>query len=123
MINALLNNHIPKKPITKKELNTKSNPWLTGGILTSVKNENKIYNKFYKANDQTRKQLLHEKFKSYSNSLVNLTRESKENYYKKYFEENKTNLIKVWKGIKETILINKSNKTQPTWVIRLLTIK
>ena len=64
--------------------------------------------------DQTRKQHLHKKFKTYKNSLANLTRQSKENYYQRHFEENKTNLIKVCKGIKEIILINKSKKTQPT---------
>ena len=68
-------------------------------------------NKFCKAKDQTRKQHLHKKFKTYRNCLTNLTRQSKENYYQKYFEENRTNLIKVWKGIKEIILINKSQPT------------
>ena len=53
-------------------------------------------------------------FKIYRNLLANLTRPNKQYYYKKYFEENKTNLIKVWKGVKEVIVINKSNKTQPT---------
>ena len=43
-------------------------------------------------------------------------RQSKQNYYEKHFEENKTNLIKVWKGIKEIIHINKSNRTQPTYL-------
>ena len=96
IINALLNKHTPKKPITKKELKTRSKPWLTSGILTSFKNKNKIYNKFREAKDQTRKQHLHEKFKIYRNSLANLTRQNKQNYYKKHFEENRTNLIKVW---------------------------
>ena len=103
-------------PLTKKELKTRSKTWLTSGILTSIKNKNKIYNKVCKAEDQARKQHLHEKFKIYRNSLANLTRQSKQNYYKKYLEENKTNFIKVWKGIKEIILINKSNKTQPTYL-------
>ena len=54
------------------------------------------------------------KIKTYRNSLGNLTGQRKQNYYKNYFEENNTNLIKVWKCIKEIICINKSNKTQPT---------
>ena len=45
------------------------------------------------------KRQLHGKFKTYRNSLANLTRQSKGNCYKKHFEENKKNLIKVWKGI------------------------
>ena len=113
-MNALLDKHTPKKPMTKKELKTRSKPWLTNGILTSIKNKNKMYNKFCRAKDQVRKQHFHGKLKIYWNSLANLTRQSKQNYYKKYFEENKTSLIKVWKSIKEIILINKSNQTQPT---------
>ena len=53
-------------------------------------------------------------FKIYRNLLANLTRPNKQYYYKKYFEENNTKICKVWKGIKEVIVINKSNKTQPT---------
>ena len=100
--------------MTKNELKTRSKTWLTSGILTSIQNKNKICNKVCKAEDQARKQHLHEKFKIYRNSLANLTRQSKQNYYKKYFKENKKNLIKVWKGINEIILIKKPNKTQAT---------
>ena len=64
IINALLGKHTLKKPVTKKELKARSKPWLKSGILTSMKNKNKIYNKFCKAKDQTRKQHLHEKLKS-----------------------------------------------------------
>ena len=85
IINALLDKHTPKKPMTTKELKTRSKPWLTSGILTSIKNKNKIYNKFCQAKEQTRKQHFHEKFKIYRNFLANLARRSKQNYYRKYF--------------------------------------
>ena len=91
--------------MTKNELKTRSKTWLTSGILTSIQNKNKICNKVCKAEEQARKQHLHEKFKIYRNSLANLTRQSKQNYYKKYLEENKTNFIKVWKGIKDKVQI------------------
>ena len=88
--------------------------------MTSVKSKNKIYNKFCNVKDQARKEHLHEKFKIYRNTFANLTRQTKQNYYKTYFEENKTNLkvlkSEVWKGIKEIILLNKSNKTQTTFL-------
>ena len=38
--------------MTKKELKTRSKPWLTSGILTSIKNKNEKYNKFCKVKDQ-----------------------------------------------------------------------
>ena len=73
--------------------------------MTSIKNKNKIYNKFCQAKDQTRKQYLHEKFKIYTKSLANLTRQSKQ-----YSAESVE--YKVSKGMKEIILINKSNEMQ-----------
>ena len=68
--------------MTKKELKTRSKPWLTGGILTSIKEKKKKYHKFCKAKDQTQKQHLNEKFEIYRNSLANLTRHGKQNHYK-----------------------------------------
>ena len=105
IFNSLLEEHAPLKQIIKKEIKTKSKPWVTTGILISIRNKNKIYNKFCKAKYQKRKDLLHQQFKNYRNILSNLTKKSKENYYKEYFQENKNNLIKVWKGIKDIILI------------------
>ena len=84
--------------------------------MTSIRNKNKIYNKFCKAKYQKRKDLLHQQFKNYRNILSNLTKKSKENYYKEYFQENRNNLIKVWKGIKDIILIKKHNRVQPTFL-------
>ena len=40
IINALLDKHTPKKPVTKKELKNRSKPWLTSSILTSIKIKN-----------------------------------------------------------------------------------
>ena len=110
-INSLLEKHAPLKQITKKEIKTKSKPWIPAGILTSIRNKNKIYNKFCKAKDQKQKDLLHQQFKHYRNIISNLTKKSKENYYKEYFQENQNNLIKVWKRIKDIILIKKHNST------------
>ena len=84
--------------------------------MTLIRNKNKIYNKFCKAKDQKRKDLLNQQFKNYRNILSNLTKKSKENYFKEYFQENKNNLIKVWKGIKDIILIKKPNRVQPTFL-------
>ena len=83
-------------------MKTNFRPWITKGILTSVRKKYKIHSKFLKAKDQTRKEAL--------NLLTNTTKKSKENYYKQYFKDNKNNLIKVWKGIKNIILIKITNK-------------
>ena len=51
IINFLLEKHTQLKQSTKKEIETKSKRWITTGILTSIRNKNKIYYKFCKAKD------------------------------------------------------------------------
>ena len=51
--------------------------------------------------------------KTLKNEITTLSRQSKKDYYKQYFTENKDNLQKMWKGIKEIINI-KSKKLQTT---------
>ena len=43
-----------------------------------------------------------------------MIRSSKKDYYKKYFSENKDNIQKIWKGIKEIINIKSKNFYYPT---------
>ena len=42
MIEMLLDSYEPIQKLTKAELKLKSKPWLTRGIITSIKNKNKI---------------------------------------------------------------------------------
>ena len=114
IIECLLNKYAPLKKMTKKQLKNLKKPWLTSGILKSVKNKNKIFNKFCKAKDPLRKRGLHQLYKLYRNQITTLTRICKEKHYKQYFETNKQNAMKLQKGIKEIINIKKEDKSQPT---------
>ena len=87
-------------------MKTQSKPWITKGILTSIKKKVKIHSKSLKAKDQTRREALTQEYKIYKN-LTNITKKSIESYYKQYFKDRKNNLIKVCKKIKEIILIKK----------------
>ena len=60
--------------------------------------------------NSVRKAELHSRYKTYKNLLVKLTRKSKDSHYKKFFEVNKLNALKVWQGIKSLINVKKSNK-------------
>ena len=77
----------PLKQITQKVIKTKSRSWITTGILTSIRNKNNIYNRFYKAKDQERKDLLHQQFKSYRNILSNFTKKNKKTIIKNIIEK------------------------------------
>ena len=50
--------------------------------------------------------------------IVHLTRKSKSNYYKQYFEENKNNLKTVWDGIK-SIINSKSNTNESPTILNM----
>ena len=43
MTEMLLDTYAPIQKLTKAELKLKSKPWLTRGIMTSIKKKNKIY--------------------------------------------------------------------------------
>ena len=107
--NSLLDKYAPLKQASEKCMKTQSKPWITKGILTSIRKKVKIHSKSLKTKDQTSKEALNQEYKIYKNFLTNITKMSNENYYKKYFKGNKHNPIKVWKGTKEIILIKKTN--------------
>ena len=108
--NSILGKYAPLKQVTKKDMKTQSRPWITKGILISIRKKVKIHSKSLKAKHQTRKEALNQEYKIYKNLLTNITKKSKENVHKQYFKDNKNNLINVWKRNKETILIKKTNK-------------
>ena len=109
---SILDKYSPLTQVTKKMYKTYSKPRLTKGILASI-NKNKIYKNFCKAKNPSRRYLLHNEFKTYRKLIGNLTKVSNEKYCKTYFQENKNNLYKTWKGIKEVIFFKKTNNMQP----------
>ena len=111
-LDQLFDKHCPKKKITKKQQKSLPKPWLTKGILKSIKVKNKTYKQFCKSTDPLKKNELHIKFKTYRNSIVKLTRQCKEDYFKSYFENNKKNSKEIWNGIRNLINIKNSKKTQ-----------
>ena len=70
------------------------------GIVMSIKAKNRLYRKFSRSKD---------KFKNYRNYLDKITRPSKANHYRNFFEENKKNMLKTWNGIKQVINIDKKS--------------
>ena len=67
-----------------------------------------------KCKNLVRKDELFGQFKNLKSEITSLTRTGKKAYYQKYFTENKDNLQKVWKGIKEIINIKSKNFDYPT---------
>ena len=83
-------------------------PWITIGILKSLRKRSKLHSRYLRAKDTERNELLYNRFKVYRNMIVTLIRKSKNNYFSKYFSDNVKNLRETWKGNKNIIQL-KSN--------------
>ena len=109
-INNLINDWTPLKELSNSKQKLQNKPWITKGILKSIKNKNKQYEKMCGANDLTKRKIIEQEFKTYKNNLLKLTRASKFNHYNSYIQENRLNLFKTWEGIRNMMNISKKSK-------------
>ena len=94
----LIERHAPtKSKWVKNSISLK--PWVTQGLLKSIRNRDKIHKTFLKAKNPEDKIAKFNKYKSHKNLLLKLLRTSKTNYYKNYFSTHKFNLSLVWKAV------------------------
>ena len=86
----------------KQETNRKKSPWITQGILNSIKNRNNLY-KLYIRNPSEQK---HQLYKNYRNKLTNIIRNSKKLYFTGELNKAEGNPNSTWKVLNE--IMNKS---------------
>ena len=99
-VNSVIDNHLPLKKLSKRELKQQFKPWIRTGIRKSIKTRDKVFNKYINSKNHNKDQLYNE-FKRYRNLIVKLTRQSRKNYYQSYFNDNYfKNIRKTWDGIK-----------------------
>ena len=60
--------------------------------------------------DPIMRQTVHDQYKLYRNNIYKITQLSKANHYKKFLEDNKAKLLKVWGSIKEIIRTKVTSK-------------
>ena len=84
----------PFKRVTKKELSLQRKPWITHGILNSMKIRDRIYKEYASEKDETKKRELCTLFKEYRNKIVALLRISKKKHFADYFKEHNSNIKK-----------------------------
>ena len=89
-----------KKLISIYKLRFKNKPWITSGIQKSIYIKNKLLKKFINKKDPQSKAVFHEQYKTYRNLLSTLMKQSKQNYYTKYFENNWNDIKKLGKESK-----------------------
>ena len=91
-----------------------SKPWMSKGLLISIKTKQKLYKSFFRSKDLEKVQ----KYKHYSNLLNHLKTKSKNDYYNKYFRSYQNNLKETWKLI--GTLIKRKTKNQSNCSPRLI---
>jgi len=98
----------PKKT-TKISQHSRKKPWLSSGLLKSIRRKNKLYTKYVKNPTP----LNHSIYKKYRNKLNHLLKTTKKDYYHKKFNEATSNIKQTWSLINEVINRNKSNSAGP----------
>ena len=107
---------MPLKKVSNKDHKRRYKPWITNGILTSIKGRDKLLRQCIKMKDSLRKSSLQSEYKRVRNMIVELTKKSKQNYYNQYFSTNNSNLRKIWQGIKSIVNINSTPNVNPTCI-------
>ena len=95
-----------------KKYKHKLTPWITFGLLNSIKHRDKMYVKLIKTSLISPKYASIEKeYKDYCSILQNSLRKAKSSYYHKQFQNNISDIKKTWSKINE-VLCRKSKKAE-----------
>ena len=101
--NKLYEKHFPIKHVRFKKYKHKNNPWITKGILNSIKTKDRIYCKYLKEKDLLKKQIIYDSLVTHKQILTKVLKQAKLNYWKSTFEDSKLNLKQTWNNINKLI--------------------
>ncbi len=117
-LNELADIHAPIRTQSIKQARLEMKPWITPGLLTSIRKKNKLYHTHF-INGTSAQRV---KFKEYNNTLTRLKEQSKRDYLKQKFDEVKGNMKKSWQLVNETIQ-RKSKRARSNKFISKITDK
>ena len=98
-LKATIDKHAPLQKISRKKRKLLSKPWITKGILESIKKKQKMHKTFYRKGNDFEKQI----YKKYANLLTRVKSLSKRLYFQFKFHKNRNNLQQSWNTIREWI--------------------
>ena len=106
-LNSTYDKCIPYKRF-KSHKKGPNNPWITTGLLKSIRHKDKLYKKYIANPNESNKT----KYDRYRNSLTNLIRMAKSDFYSRSFEQVKHNMSSNLKLINQ--ILNKSPEKPAT---------
>ena len=112
-----LNQAIPLKTCQFNKYKHKSQPWITKGLLISLKTKDKLHSKIHKCPNPTIRNAIETKYKQYRNIYNSCIRKAKILHWHKTFENSKNDIKKTWTHINSLINNNNSKTNFPTHFI------
>lgn len=106
LVLSTINIHAPLKPLSRKHVRLKSKPWLSKGILVSIRKRRQMFKSHFLLGDNNEQTF----FRKYSNLLTKLISSAKKVHYTTSLEINKNDPKKVWDIIR-SVLPTKNNST------------
>ena len=83
----------PMKKFSKKEIGLKQSPWITFGLLTSMKDREYLRRMYIKEKTGRKNFATTLCLKVKEIRIISLLRTSKKQYFAQFFEENQTNKV------------------------------
>ena len=107
----------PYQKLSQKNIKLEERPWITKGLLISMKKRDKLAKCRTQEKDILHKNEISVRYKLYRNMIVTLIKKSKKNYYTSFFLINQGNVKKTWDGIRNLINVSKKKNTSPSKII------
>lgn len=101
----------------KSKKHSPKKPWITTGILKSIRKKQKLYSKFKSSNFDSK---TGDKYKKYRNTLTVVLKNAKRNYFSTILEECKDDTRKTWQTINQ--LLHGQNGSVKTTDVEKLTV-
>ena len=106
LIKSIANKHAPIRQLSQKKQKLCTKPWITNGILKSIKTKHKLYKTHFLSNNPIKVT----EYKKYANKLNWLKNICKNTYFSQHFDLCKSNLKASWKLI--GMLVKRNSKGQ-----------
>ena len=116
IIKALLNAEesvFPLKKLSRKQAKARRKPWITGGIIKSIRHRHILFRQQLRKNDAE----LTKYYKKYRNKLNRTIENAKANYLKDVFDKIGTNPRKAWSELNKLFKRGKSNSGLPPEIL------
>lgn len=113
-IKRIIDKNAPKKQASLSKMKQMAKPWLTNGLLKSIRVKQKLYLTHFLSKNKNKIST----YKVYSNLLNKTKTKAKNEYYSKQFQLNKNNLKTTWKLIGTLIKRKSKSQSFPSRIIR-----